>query len=399
MYQIMLRLHIRTPIAIIISLALVSIPANAYGKTKSEIGPVADESKTPTSYLVVDAQSGKIVSSKNIHQPLNVASTSKIVTALAAVNTIGADQEITIPREAEQVQPMKIDMKSGQKWKRDDLLYSLLLVSANDAAYALANESAGSIEEFPKQQTRIAKELGMQDSTFGDPSGLDDSQAINGGTKMSAYDLAIASRALLAQPLLAKIVGTLNYQFVGGDAVLHTLTNHNDLFLNSYPGANGLKTGYTQKAGRTFIASATQNGTTLIAVVLGVQQTDEWAAKLLNGGFAAITNGSVGKNASTLPAIGVIGSKANLTILKSPANAAPIKNTSEDRNEFLSVPLVSLLILFLLTGLFFWRRRQIKRRKKLRLEKQAKARAASFGSKQREIDLTVDKEFELTSKR
>ena len=395
-------------IVTVLSLALIIFSGNAFAGTQTSIGPVTNQEEAPRAYIVVDAEKGTIISSKNIHEPLNVASTSKVVTALAAVNTLSADRAIDVPSEAESVQPMKIGMKQGQKWKRNDLLYSLLLVSANDAAYALANASAGSIPEFVKQQKRISKELGMQDSKFGDPSGLDDKLAINGDTKMSAFDLAIAGRAVLAQPELAKIVGTMNYQFIGGDGVMHTLTNHNDEFLSQYPGANGLKTGYTQKAGRTLMVSATRNGTTLIAVVLDVQQTDEWAAQLLDGSFGAIASGSVSKKAPTLPAIGVIGSKANVTILKNPpknenaslsATGNKVAKTPADRNEFLSVPLMSLLIVLTLIGLFIWRRRVIIKRKKLRRQRALAAKEAGRRAMIDVIDLTIEEESELVSKR
>lgn len=383
------------------------IPSQAFALRNSVIGEVADLEKTPSAYIVVDADQGTIISSKNIHQPLNVASVSKILTALAAVNTIGPDQLVDIPKEAEQVQPTRIGMKEGQKWKRNDLLYSLLLVSANDVAYALAAASAGSIPDFAKQQNRIAKELGMKDSTFGDPSGLDDDFAINGDTKMSAYDLAIAGRAALAQPEIAKIVSTMNYQFVGGDNAMHTLTNHNDTFLNGYAGANGLKTGYTQKAGRTLMVSATRGKTTLIAVVLDVNQTDEWAARLLDGSFAAISAGKVSKKAAVLPAIGVIGSKANITILKEPPGHGNSKSKSantkidssnSDKKWFLSVPIVSLVVIGILASLFLWRHRVIAKRKKLRIKRAQAAKEARRRAMMDVIDLTIEEESELVSK-
>jgi len=382
---------------------LISIPSQAFGLAKAEIAPVADPTNEPVAYIVVDAKEGTVVSSKNIHKPLNVASTSKILTALAAVNTIPADQLVEIPREAETVQPSKIGMKEGEKWKRDDLLYSLLLTSANDAAYALASASAGTIENFEKQQNRIAKELGMQDSEFGDPSGLDDSLAINGASQMSAYDLAIAGRAVLAQPVLSKMVSTMNYQFIGGDNAKHTLTNHNDTFLLGYPGANGLKTGYTQKAGRTLVTSATRGDTTLIAVVLDVAQTDEWSAQLLDGAFAAVQGGKISRSASKLPAIGVIGSKANITILKSSNSSSGFasiagSNASGNPTGWLSLPIVSILILSLLIGLFFWRRHVVKTRKKRRRERALSAREAGRRKMMDVIDLTVEGQSELVSK-
>jgi D-alanyl-D-alanine carboxypeptidase (penicillin-binding protein 5/6) len=384
------------------------IPASTYASSKSEIPPIANPEQEPKAYIVVEAQNGKIISSKNANTSLNVASTGKIVTALAAINTINRDQLIEVPPEAASVQPMRIGMKEGEVWKRDDLLYSLLLVSANDAAYALAEASAGSIAEFGQQQKRIAKELGMKHSTFGDPSGLDDSLAVNGDTKMSAYDLAIAARATLANPDLAKIVSTMSYQFTGGDNEPHTLTNHNDDFLANYAGANGMKTGYTKKSGRTLIASATRDGTTLIAVVLNVAETDAWAASLLDQGFAAISAGNVPKNAEKLPAIGVIGSKSNVTILNEPKTdskeqAAGDKISAEESPDSggsgnMSVGLVTFLILAALAVAFVLRRRAVMKRKRLR-----RLRAAQMKEMQRRsmidvIDITTETSSELIKK-
>ena len=110
----------------------------------------------------------------------------------------------------------------------------------------------------------------MQDSTFGDPAGLDDGNAYRGGPLMSAYDLAIATRNALPVPLLAHLAASPSVSFVGPDGVHHTLTNHNKLVREHlYPGATGFKTGFTNKAEHTLVATATRNGRTLIAVILG----------------------------------------------------------------------------------------------------------------------------------
>ena len=98
-------------------------PIQSFALAKSEIAPVQDLTKEPAAYIVIDGKEGTIVSSKNIHKSLNVASTTKILTALAAINTIAPDQLVEIPKEAETVQASKIGMKSGQNWKRDDLIY------------------------------------------------------------------------------------------------------------------------------------------------------------------------------------------------------------------------------------------------------------------------------------
>jgi len=394
---------------VILILLISLVPTSAYASSirSSEVPPVSDASKEPKAYILVDANKGTILASKNEREALNVASTGKIITALAAINTIDRDKPIEIPKEAEEVQPMRIGMKKGEKWARDDLLYSLLLVSANDAAYALATASAGSIKSFSEHQNRVAKSLQMKDSTFGDPSGLDDELAINGESKMSAYDLAIASRALLANADLAKMVSTKNYQFMGGDNIKHTLTNHNDFFLDNYEGANGLKTGYTKKSGRTLVVSATRGENTLIAVVLNVTETNSWGAKLLDEGFEKIENGNVDKDAKKLPEIGVILSKANVTTLIDPTTKDGKKEQAigtpaavkVDSNSFLSVPLVSAFIIGLLLAAILWRRRVVKKRKTKRRLKAKQMQEIKRRSMIDVIDDPNDGNSELLSKK
>ena len=361
---------------------LLSLPTSSFANTKSEIEPVTDISKEPKAYIVVDAVSGAILKSKNEHEAMQVASISKIVTALGAINTIKVDKGIIATDEAQNVEPSKIGMNAGQIWKRDDLINSLLLISANDAAYALAIASAGSIEGFEKTQNDIARNLGMQDSTFGDPSGLDDSNAINGSTSLSAYDVAIASRSLLANPELATIVAKENYQFTGGDGLVHTFTNHNEKFLSGYSGATGLKTGYTKKSGRTIAVSAKRDGNSIIAIVLDVQESTQWGAKLLDDGFEAMKkaqkdNTDLSKSKNKLPEISAISTEAGLTKLIEPStnknskSSIAKKSTSTTKSVFINLTNISLFILLLIGLLLYLRIRSVKKRRlKRKLERQ-----------------------------
>ena len=163
---------------------------------------------------------------------------------------------------------MRIGMQVGQQWSMKDALYSLLLVSANDSAYAIAQSTAGSIEGFPAEMAKTGQLLGLRDSTFKDPAGFDDADSVIGPSEMSAFDLAIAGRAALRDATLGPIVATQRYKFTGPDGTHHTLVNHSKL-LTRYEGADGIKTGYTKRAQGTFVGSATRDGRTLIAVVLG----------------------------------------------------------------------------------------------------------------------------------
>ena len=134
-----------------------------------------------------------------------------------------------------------------------------------------------------------------------DPAGLDGPDGVEGGNLVSARDLAIAGRALLANPALAAIVATTVYHFDGPDNVNHRLTNHNKLFLTSYPGAIGMKTGFTSRAGACLIAAARRDGRTMLAVVLDGANPNQTAKLLLDEGFA--TPASAEPTAGRLPPV------------------------------------------------------------------------------------------------
>jgi len=236
-------------------------------------------------WILVDADTGIVLAGSHIHQPHLTASTVKTITALTALRLGGPDATVTVSDVAAARPPMKIGMVSGQRWSMHDALYSLLLVSANDAAYALAQSTAGSLENFAAQMTKTGQALGLQDSLFADPAGFDGADTTVGSSTMSAFDLAIAAKAVLHDPVLAPIVATAHYEFRGPDGVLHKLTNHSKL-LGLYDGADGVKTGFTTRASGTFVGSATRGGRTLIAVILGAKDIYNPAIQLLNYGFS-----------------------------------------------------------------------------------------------------------------
>ena len=212
---------------------------------------------------------------------------------------------------------MKIGVKAGEVWNRDDLLHSLLLVSANDAAVALAEASAGSLTEFSMMRARAAQQLGMADNpTFNDPTGLDDgTYAKDGGDLISARDMAIVGRAALSDPLISSIVATKRYEFEGPDGAPHTLTNHNKM-LQTYSGSIGMKTGYTNKAKSTYVGAAQRNGRTMLVVVMGADNPYALSSQLLDQGFATPVS-SQSASLDTLPS-GALGSLAEPVLASAP---------------------------------------------------------------------------------
>jgi D-alanyl-D-alanine carboxypeptidase (penicillin-binding protein 5/6) len=240
----------------------------------------------PKSWIVVDADSGAVIDAGNDRAPVPAASVFKLFTALLTVENLKPHTPVPISARAEGMPARKINVKAGQVWDSDDLLHALLLVSANDAAVALAERLGGSEQGFADLMVRTGKALGLSDSpVLLDPAGLDDEFSYLGGNRISARDLAIITRAAMSYPQIMSIVALPDYRFQGGDGNGHRLLNHNR-FLKTYEGAIGMKTGYTKKAGHTFIGAARRGDRTCVAVVLNAPDYYRSAAGLLDSCFA-----------------------------------------------------------------------------------------------------------------
>src|SRR5438067_3828755 len=168
----------------------------------------------PKGWALVDADTGAVVDGGQARTPMLVASVFKILTAIVVQENLAAGSDVPVSARAEGMPARKINLKAGQVWKSDDLLAALLLVSANDAAVALAEKTAGSLEAFGGMLDRTAERLGMADHpVLRDPAGLDDEFSVDGGNLVSPRDLAIATRAFLSYPALAGIVTQPVYRF------------------------------------------------------------------------------------------------------------------------------------------------------------------------------------------
>ena len=246
------------------------------------------DTQPPASYLAVDGETGAIVAASNEHAPHLTASTIKILTALVALEHLPVDSPIHVSRLAASQPAMKIDMQEGSNWTLDQALASALVVSANDAAYALAENAGGDLDHFAAMATATGRRLGLRDTTFEDPAGLDGAEGFGGGTTSSAYDLAIIARNALAVPAIADTAAKVATDFTDPNGVGRHLVNHNKGFLTGYPGAIGLKTGYTKAASRTLLAAARRDGHTCIASVMGTWDDTGWAGYLLDQCFAGV---------------------------------------------------------------------------------------------------------------
>ena len=239
------------------------------------------------SAVLMEQATGKILYEKNSHEPLPIASVTKIMTLLLVTEAVDAGEiavtdTVTCSPEAASMGGSQIWLEPGEIMTVDDLLKAAAVVSANDACAALAEYTAGSIEEFVERMNTRAAELGMHDTHFLDCSGLDDN------ARSSAYDVALMSRELMTHPSIKR------YTTIWMDTLREgksQLVNTNKL-VRFYDGITGLKTGTTSAAGHNLSATAERDGLGLIAVILGCATTAErfgGARKLLDHGFANYT--------------------------------------------------------------------------------------------------------------
>jgi len=253
---------------------------------------------------VLEVSTGRVLYSKNMHKQKAPASTTKILTAIVVIeNTLDLDKKHKIPDSAVGVEGSSIYLAKGESLSIRDLLYGLMLQSGNDCAESLAIITAGSKEKFAVMMNETAKRVGAKNSNFVTSHGLDAE-----GHYTTAYDLAIISCYALRNPIFAEIASTKKYscEWEGRD-YSRVILNKNRL-LNSFEGADGVKTGYTKKAGRTFVASATRNDMQVVCAVLNCGPMFEDSARLLNSAF----------NEFCLTGLGKIGEKvADLNVTNS----------------------------------------------------------------------------------
>ncbi|MBC7104895.1 MAG: D-alanyl-D-alanine carboxypeptidase, partial [Firmicutes bacterium] len=218
---------------------------------------------TARAAVLADARTGQVLWARNPDLRAYPASTTKILTALVVVMRAGLGDEVRVAPEDTDAGGSAIWLRPGEVLSVEDLLYALLLNSANDAAEALARHVAGSDGDFARLLNDTALALGATNTHFTNPSGMPDSDHYT-----TARDLAIIARAALAHPVLRNIMATRTHQIRRQDPeAVNYLVNHNKL-LWRYPGAIGMKTGYTAEAGQCLVAAAQRGERTLIAVVL-----------------------------------------------------------------------------------------------------------------------------------
>ena len=239
------------------------------------------------SYILVDVNTGNVLAGYNEHLRVPPASLTKVLVALIAIRYLSPDEGVPGTTVSEDVYPNRVGIEKGVAWPLPEVLQSLLVYSANDAAYAIADRISGTLRGFAPVMERSALQIGMgDDPLFQDPAGLDGPMGFEGGNLVSAHDLAIAGRDLLSVPELARIVREENYHFVDPKGQVHWLPSMDFAFLDTYPGAIGIKTGFTDRAGDCLMGAATHGKRTMLAVVMNGYDPTQTAIDLLNQGFA-----------------------------------------------------------------------------------------------------------------
>lgn len=246
---------------------------------------------------VISADTGEVIFEKNAYERHSMASTTKIMTGLLAVESGKGNEVVTISKNAQNQEGSSVYLREGERILLSDLTYALMLNSGNDAAVAIAEYLAGSCDAFAERMTARARELGAKNTSFKNPNGLEAE-----GHYTTAFDLAAIGAAAIKNKQFEKIVSTKSKTVRQDSGQFLYLTNHNKL-LKSYEGAVGIKTGFTKAAGRCLVSAAERDGGRLVAVTLNAP--DDWNdhKKLLDEAFEKTTTETVVKKGEVLKKI------------------------------------------------------------------------------------------------
>ena len=232
------------------------------------ISYVHASTSTAYEYVLMDMDSGRVIASKNMHSPKLIASITKIMTAILAIENKDISEKVIVDESISQSYGSGIYISVGEEITLKDLLYGLMLRSGNDAAMMIATYVSGSEEEFVKLMNDKAKELGMKNTIFYNASGLDTDTI---GNKSTAYDMALLTKYAMQNDIYKEIVKTKKH-IVKTNLKTYVWHNKNKLLSENY--ITGGKTGYTERAKRTLVSTASKDNMNLVAVT--IQDSDDW---------------------------------------------------------------------------------------------------------------------------
>ena len=277
-------------------------PVNATTTTTKPAGPPSPSLNCEAAILM-DAATGRVIYARNADERRSIASTTKIMTGLLAIETLPLDKTVTVSQRAADVGESEMWLEPGEVCTVEELLYGLFVKSGNDAAMALAEACSGTVEKFAAKMNAKAVELGLTNTHFMNPHGLEAT-----GHYSSARDMANLARYAMQDAEFRKMVSTkvINLPWPGHPGG-RTFTNYNTL-LPKVSWVNGVKTGYTTEAGWCLIGSATKNGVTLVSSVMGDvlrDDVDPDTMALFNYGFAKYKDVTLGEKGVKMAEVGV----------------------------------------------------------------------------------------------
>lgn len=246
---------------VLIFFLLISVPRHS----SAEMGVSA------RSAILIEQESGRVLFEKDAHTKRRIASITKIMTAILAIESGKMDEKATVSNRAIHTEGSAVYLQEGEKIKLEDLVYGLMLRSGNDAAVAIAEHVGGSVEGFVHIMNQKAAEIGMMNTEFANPHGLDDHE----NHYSSAYDMAILTRYAMENPIYQKISGTKVHRAPNPNEQWDRVwRNKNKLLTSLYEYSTGGKTGYTKRAKRTLVSTAQKDGMNLVAVT--IDASDDW---------------------------------------------------------------------------------------------------------------------------
>ncbi|HPF57104.1 MAG TPA: D-alanyl-D-alanine carboxypeptidase family protein [Clostridiales bacterium] len=252
-------------------------------KPVSEVLTVSQNDISAEAAVIIEADSRKIIWSKNADELLPMASTTKIMTAMLTLQQQNLDDYFTVDTAAITVEGSSMGLRVGDQASLRALAVGMLTVSGNDAANAAAVRICGSISKFVELMNRTAVEIGMKNTSFATPSGLDAKNHYS-----TAYDMALLAAEALENEEFRTICSSKSAEATYGNPPYRRLLMNNNRMLRSYDGAIGVKTGFTKKSGRCLVSAAERDGITIICVTLNAP--NDWAdhTALLDLGFSSV---------------------------------------------------------------------------------------------------------------
>lgn len=263
------------------------------------------------SYVIADARTGEIISSREENTRMPIASTTKVMTCIVALENAKLSDKVTVTAESCGTEGSSMYLFEGEKLTVKDLLYGLMLESANDAAVCLAVHISGSVEDFSKLMNDKAKSIGLTNSHFNNPHGLEDPKHYS-----TALDMSRIWCEAMKNEDFRRIVSTESYRMdLGGKEGYRYFTNHNKL-LKTYDSCIGGKTGFTKTAGRCLISGASKNGAELVMVTLNAPNDWQDHREMMDFALSLYTTVEVATPGSVSHTLAVVGGREKSVPLK-----------------------------------------------------------------------------------